>query len=381
MNNNQRSMPTPSNAVPVLIPLLNPNEPEARLVSLSVQEGEHVSTETPLCTLETTKSTAAVVAESEGYVKGLRFGEGDTVNAGDILCYLASTPDWTPSEEPSPKGSAAPQSPGIEHPVEIPTGLRITRPALELARQAGLDLRQLPAGPLFTEPMIQDFIGSLDEVLLEDEIDPMALIIFGGGGHGKTLIELVRALGTYRIAGIVDDGFPAGENILGITLLGGAETLPSLYKKGIRQAVNAIGGISNPAVRRQVFKQLAQSGFTCPAVVHPSAVVEPSAALSPGVQVFSQAYIGSQARLGFGVIANTGVVVSHDCIVEDYANLSPGALLAGGVRVGQAALIGMGVTINLGVTVGAGARIGNGATVKTDVPQGGIVRAGTIWPE
>jgi acetyltransferase-like isoleucine patch superfamily enzyme len=30
--------------------------------------------------------------------------------------------------------------------------------------------------------------------------------------------------------------------------------------------------------------------------------------------------------------------------------------------------------------VGAGARIGNGSTIKEDVPEMGIVRAGTIWP-
>jgi acetyltransferase-like isoleucine patch superfamily enzyme len=41
----------------------------------------------------------------------------------------------------------------------------------------------------------------------------------------------------------------------------------------------------------------------------------------------------------------------------------------------------MGVTVNLGVKIGAGSRIGNGATVNADVPQGGIVRGGTIWPK
>jgi acetyltransferase-like isoleucine patch superfamily enzyme len=40
----------------------------------------------------------------------------------------------------------------------------------------------------------------------------------------------------------------------------------------------------------------------------------------------------------------------------------------------------MGATINLNVKIGAGARIGNGATVKSDVPEKGIVRAGSIWP-
>ena len=50
------------------------------------------------------------------------------------------------------------------------------------------------------------------------------------------------------------------------------------------------------------------------------------------------------------------------------------------MQVGEGTLIGMGVTVNLRVRIGHGARIGNGATIKADLPEGGVVRAGTIWP-
>jgi acetyltransferase EpsM len=92
------------------------------------------------------------------------------------------------------------------------------------------------------------------------------------------------------------------------------------------------------------------------------------------------AYVGSQVNLGFGSIVNTGATVSHDCVIGDYANIAPGAILAGEVQVGPSVLVGMGTTINLRVKIGASARIGNGSTVKEDVPEQGIVRAGTIWP-
>jgi acetyltransferase-like isoleucine patch superfamily enzyme len=39
------------------------------------------------------------------------------------------------------------------------------------------------------------------------------------------------------------------------------------------------------------------------------------------------------------------------------------------------------VTVNLRVKIGARARIGNGATIKQDVPAGGVVRAGSVWPQ
>jgi sugar O-acyltransferase (sialic acid O-acetyltransferase NeuD family) len=210
--------------------------------------------------------------------------------------------------------------------------------------------------------------------------DPTTLIIYGGGGHGKALIELVRAMRTFDIAGILDDGLPTGSQILGIPLLGGGEHLPALSEQGIRLAVNAVGGIGSLGVRVRVFERLAQAGFTCPAVVHPSAVIEASASLAAGVQIFAHAYVGSEARLGFGAIVNTGAIISHDCELGKFVNISPGAILAGEVSIGDGVLIGMGATINLRVHVGPGARIGNNATVKSDVPESAIVRAGAIWP-
>jgi sugar O-acyltransferase (sialic acid O-acetyltransferase NeuD family) len=243
----------------------------------------------------------------------------------------------------------------------------------------------LPLDKIITEAMVRNTIEGLSgESLLQagaGEFDPTALLIYGGGGHGKALIELVQATGVYRIVGVVDDGLPRGQSILDVPVLGGQEALGELFAQGVRLAVNAVGGIGNVAIRIQVFERLTRAGFACPAVVHPRAILEPSASLAAGVQVFAQAYVGSEARIGFGSIVNTGAIVSHECQLDEFVNISPGALLAGQVQVGEAALIGMGVTINLNTKIGAGARIGNGATVKSDVPERGVVRAGSVWPD
>jgi acetyltransferase-like isoleucine patch superfamily enzyme len=41
----------------------------------------------------------------------------------------------------------------------------------------------------------------------------------------------------------------------------------------------------------------------------------------------------------------------------------------------------MGVTVNLGVRIGRYARCGNGSVIAGDVPENGLVRAGSVWPE
>jgi sugar O-acyltransferase (sialic acid O-acetyltransferase NeuD family) len=358
--------------------LINPNEPEALLAGIHIVEGQLVAAGSPLCTLETTKSTAELVADVDGYVKGLRYELGQTVRAGELLCFLAESLDEAlPASTPSDGlASTAPST-------QVPAGLRITDPALELARQHNLDLSLLPIGPLVTEKTVRAYLagGAPGEYASPvSAFDPQGIIIYGGGGHGKSLIDLLRALSTYHIAGIVDDGIPAGQVILGVPVLGGVDALPSIHAQGVQLAVNAVGGIGDVAVRIKVFLVLADAHFACPPVIHPSAVVEPSARLSAGVQIFPHAYVGSEAQIGYGAIVNTGAIVSHDCGLGNYANISPGAMLAGGVQVGEGALVGMGATINLAVRIGAGARIGNGATVKADVPERGMVRAGSIWP-
>jgi acetyltransferase EpsM len=376
--------------VPVFYPLLNSNEPEAMLTAIHVTEGQRVAAGDLLFTIETTKSTAEVTAEQAGYVRGLASALGQTVSAGEIFCYLAEAAEWLPGAEWLPaadwKVPAEASTPGSG--AALPAGLRITQPALALAQQAGLDLSQLPAGPLVTEKMVKALVGTESLALVRDlshpitdaEGGPTALLIYGGGGHGKALIDLLRTLGTYHLVGVVDDGLSASSGVMGLPVLGGREALADLYNRGVRLAVNAVGGIGNVAVRIKVFQILAQAGFTCPAVVHPTAWVEPSASLAAGVQVFPHAYVGSEAQVGFGAIVNTGAIISHECVLGECVNISPGAILAGRVMVGDGALIGMGVTVNLQVQIGAGARVGNSATVKADVPPKGIVRAGAVFP-
>lgn len=362
----------------VKIPLINTNEPDALLAEMHVQEGEPISEGDLLCTLETTKSTNDVIAESSGYIVSLRLQVGQTVRAGELLCYIADAPDWMPEE------SRIAESKGdLPSPDELPKGLRITRPALNLARESGIDLSRLPGGTLVTEQVVRSLLQKAPGVNFQRpdiKFDAAAIIVYGAGGHGKSVVELLRALGSYRVVGFIDDGYPAGQNIMGIPVLGGAQALTKAQALGVHLAVNAVGGIGNIQARIQVFERLALAGFAFPTVIHPTAFVEASASLAAGVQVFPHAYIGSEASIGFGCIVNTSAIVSHDCQVGDYVNLSPGATLAGAVSIGAGTLVGMRATVNLGASIGAGARIGNGATVKSNLPDGGLVPAGTIWP-
>jgi len=352
---------------PVLVPLVNTNEVDSLLATLAVKEGQLVQAGEVMAVFETTKSTFELLAERKGYVLGLHFHVGDTLQAGARLCYLADSVDAVlPKEEIEDKQPEKPTS---------PEGLRITQPALALAQELGVDLGQLPQGSLITEKLIREMFSAATA-----KLDPTALVIYGGGGHAKALIELIRAEGKYRVAGILDDHQPEGTQLLGVPVLGGGDYLIRLKAQGIGLCINAVGGIGDITPRLRIYEKIKAVGLKVPSVVHPRSFIEESAELKEGQQVFFNCYVGSDVRVGYGCILNTGAILSHDCILGDYVNISPGAILAGAVQVGERTLIGMGVTINLGVKVGCGVRIGNSAVVKADVPDGAIIRAGAIWP-
>jgi len=350
--------------------MLNANEPEARLVAIHAIQGQAVKLGDLLFTIETTKAASDVESPGEGFFRPLAV-EGATLTVGETLAYLTDTPD-----EALPASDAAAPVPAS---AATPSEMRITRPARALAESLGVDLARLPTDRLITEAVVRQFSTSQTPISQFPTPQP-AILLYGAGGHAKTVLEMMRAIGAFPVAGILDDN-PAlwGTVVLGAPVLGGREKLPEFLAQGIFLAANGVGGIINIEVRVRLFELLTASGFAFPALIHPRATIEASAQIGAGTQVFAHAYVGSSAVLREKCMVNTGAVVSHDCEIGAYTHIAPGCLLAGQVRVGQKALIGMGVTTAIGISIGDGARVGNGAVLLADVPARAIVAAGKVW--
>jgi len=150
----------------VRIPLLNPNEPEAKVVHLAVQEGQFVLKDSI---------------------------ENDLAEAGSLLCYLANSAEWQPTTPDSNLDGVPGPGEQRELGSSIPEGLRISQPALKLARNGELDLSQLPIGPMVTTNMVEELLKQSTKPALQSrKIDPKKLVVYGGGGHGKSVIDAIR---------------------------------------------------------------------------------------------------------------------------------------------------------------------------------------------
>ncbi|OGN73294.1 MAG: hypothetical protein A2X25_10715 [Chloroflexi bacterium GWB2_49_20] len=225
--------------------------------------------------------------------------------------------------------------------------------------------------------MVKELHEELPESLV---VEPeKSILIYGGGGHAKSVIDMVKSIGFYNIVGIIDDNIPAQTNIMGIPVLGTRNILTKLREKGVEKAANGVGGILDIKIRIKLFELLESEGFSLPKLIHPRATVETSAMVCEGVQVFANAYIGSETILQQRCMVNTSAVVSHDCVIGAYSHIAPGAMLAGHVQVGEGSLVGMGVTTAIGIKIGNNVRIGNGAIIYSDIPAKTIIPSGTIW--
>ena len=360
----------------ILVPLLNANEPEARLVIIHVKDGQSIKEGMLLFTIETTKAAEDIVASETGFIRILT-SEGDMLGVGDRLAVVTDTADEALAQfDPKRTASLIQDLSSTNQPAD----LRITNPALALAKSLGLDLATLPAGQLVTEEVIRRYAQAVLPPVALPVSDKPSILIYGAGGHAKTIMDMVLKLGTFSIVGILDDNHSLiGTRVLNIPVLGTRVLLAELTRQDVKLAANGVGGILDINVRIRIFELLESSGFTFPVLAHPRATIEPSARIEAGAQVFANAYIGSEAVLGSNCMVNTNAVVSHDCEIGAYTHIAPGALLAGHVRVGERTLVGMGVTTAIGVKIGTGVRIGNGANVLADVPDKMIIQAGRFW--
>lgn len=196
----------------------------------------------------------------------------------------------------------------------------------------------------------------------------LPILIVGGGGHAKVLIEAIR-LRTMTILGIIDaDPSKIGTEVSGIRVIGDDKEI-SGYKPETLLLVNGIGSVRLPKTRADVFKKFKAKGFTFATIIHPSAVVASDVVLGEGVQIMACAVIQPGSRIGMNTIVNTMASVDHDCIIGDHVHLSPSVTLSGTVRVGDGVHIGTGTTVIQGIAIGRNSLIGAGSVVLTDLPD------------
>jgi UDP-N-acetylbacillosamine N-acetyltransferase len=191
------------------------------------------------------------------------------------------------------------------------------------------------------------------------------VFVYGGGGHGKVVADILLFREDLQFAGFVDDKRELrGQSILGLPVLGDGDWLEQECR---REQVGVVLGVADNFIRQKIADKCVRWGAKLVTLVHPGASVSKSARLEVGTVVMTQAAINPCARVGSGAIVNTGAVVEHDVEVGDFAHVAPNAVLSGTSRLGKLSHLGVGAVVIQCVSVGSETIIGAGSVVVRDI--------------
>ncbi len=191
-------------------------------------------------------------------------------------------------------------------------------------------------------------------------------VIFGCGGHGRVVLDILVNAGQYEVVGFVDSNPKvAGRRIDGVRVLGQPGDLPRICEEHHTRCV--IVAIGNNGVRRAFADQLDAMGLTLINAVHPSANLARNVSLGSNIVIAAGALVCAHCQIGDSVILNTGCIIDHETHIGTATHVCPGARIAGRVTVESGAFVGIGATIIQSLRVGCEAVIGAGAVVIQDV--------------
>ena len=191
--------------------------------------------------------------------------------------------------------------------------------------------------------------------------------MYGAGGHGKVVADLLVSRGEKEFAGFVDDREELwGAKVMGFAVLGSGEWLQ--WEAGSARIAIALG-VGDNTSRHRIAESCAYWGAEILTVVHPRAAVSRAARVGRGSVVMANAIVNVDAVVGGGVIVNSGAVVEHDVEVGEYAHVAPNAAMGGGSSLGAFSHLGIGASVLPCVHIGARSVVGAGAVVVRNLPD------------
>lgn len=185
------------------------------------------------------------------------------------------------------------------------------------------------------------------------------IILIGGGGHCKSIIDVIEQENKYKIMGIIDREKNIGNFVLGYEIIGCDDDLSTLFKT-CKNAIVSVGHIDSNQLRVTLFQKLKTIGYNLPIIISPLAYVSKHATLQEGTIVMHNALINADTSIGANCIVNTNALIEHDCTIEANCHIATAAV------------------VNGGVIISSNTFFGSNATSKEYIQCEGFIKAGSV---
>lgn len=189
------------------------------------------------------------------------------------------------------------------------------------------------------------------------------VIIFGAGGHGKVVADIIEKEVKYNLVGFLDGVKPVGEQFFGYEILGDESFLKN------NKVFGGIVAIGDNWVRSIISNKILDidPNFEFINAVHTSAQIGKGVKFGKGNVVMANAIINSDASVGDNCIINSKASVGHDVKLSNYVTVAPGSVIGGNTYVGDFSTVSLGANVIHGITIGEHTVIGAGSTVLNDI--------------
>lgn len=193
------------------------------------------------------------------------------------------------------------------------------------------------------------------------------LVLIGGGGHCRSVMDAAIRMNEFDDIAIVDPGILRGTIVMGYPVVGDDSMLLQLQNNGFQYAFITVGNVGDASLRKKLFLMSNEYGFIYPDIIDPSAVVSEYSELGEGVFIGKNAVVNAGARIGDHVIINTGAIIEHDCMIGEFSHIAVGACICGECKIQEGSFVGANSTVIQEVSIKKNSFIKAGSIVKGDI--------------
>ena len=196
------------------------------------------------------------------------------------------------------------------------------------------------------------------------------LILIGGGGHCKSVIEVAESAG-YEIKGILDMPDEVGKEVLpGHKVIGTDDEIPQYVEEC--DFIITVGFIKNPALRIKLYNKVKAAGGRLATIMASTAHVSKYAELGEGTVIMHHAFVKAGAKIGDNFIINTFVNIEHDAEVGNQCHISTGTMVNGECKIGENCFIGSQSVCANCIEIASDIILGAGSVVRKSIRVKGI---------
>ena len=201
------------------------------------------------------------------------------------------------------------------------------------------------------------------------------LILIGGGGHCKSVIDVAESAG-FTIMGILDQPEKVGEEILGYKCIGTDEDIPSYVSKA--DFIITVGQIKSSSLRHKIAERVEKAGGKFATIIAHDAYVSKHAKVEEGTVVLHKAFVNAGAKVGKNCIINSMANIEHDVRVGDFCHISTGTMVNGEAQVGSDCFVGSRSVLYNCISVCQEVVVAAGSVVSRDITHSGIYAGNPI---